>query len=230
MSDRANRTGPHELRLTPGLADLIRVAVRNAMLEVRTHTVCTVKSYDPVKQRVNVVVDQRQRIKDPNNPRDPNATFLQPPAPLDDIPVAWPRTKAGSLTFPLVPGDKGELHVQDRALDGYLVAGLPSEPARQWTHNLADSTFHPCLYHDAAPLNPPTGTDQDATVLDGDKIKIGQDADKGAARTDDAVKETESMKTWITAVGAALNGLGVPVTAPLSFGTIEGGSTKVQVE
>lgn len=183
MSDRANRTGIYELLQSPELEDLIRVAVRNAALEMRTHTMCTVTSYDPVLQTVAVTVDMRQRIKDPSKlptAADPNPTFLQLPAPLKGIPVAWPKTRKGYVTFELETGDRGELHVQDRAVDGYVPTGLPAEPARHWTHNLADSVFHPTTIHATGAITPPTSIA--GTVIEGTLVKLGRNADDPAMK------------------------------------------------
>lgn len=193
MSDRANRTGIWELLQNPEFEDLIRVAVRNAALEMRTHTMCTVKSYNPVTQTVNVTVDMRQRIKDPSKlptAADPNPTFLQEPAPLDNIPVAWPKTQKGYVTFELGEGDRGELHVQDRALDGYIPTGLQAEPARHWTHALADSVFHPTTVHTAGAITPPTSLV--GTVIEGTLVKLG------AGAVDPAMKSPP----WIAYVAA----------------------------
>lgn len=231
MSDRANRTGIYELLQSPELEDLIRVAVRNAAIEMRTHTMCTVTSYNPALQTVDVTVDMRQRIKDPSKlptTADPNPTFLQEPAPLKGIPVAWPKTMKGYVTFELGKGDRGELHVQDRAIDGYVPAGLQAEPARHWTHDLADSVFHPTTIHATGAIVPPTSLT--GTVIEGTLVRLGREAVLAAARTTDAVTGTPDMIAWIAAVSAALGALGIPTPPPAGFGIITGGSAKVTVQ
>jgi hypothetical protein len=223
---RENRVGIYELLQDPELADLFKVALRSLALDLRTHTLCTVTNYNAATQRVSVEVDMRERVLDTSktpSTADPNPTVLQEPIVLKDLPVAWPRTTAGYLTFPLAIGDRGELHVQDRALDRWLLAGQVAEPPRHWTHDLADSVFHPHVYHAGSTIAPPT--DQTATVLEGVIVKIGRLAALAAARQTDSVGATVSMAAWITAVSTALS-----IATPASFGTITGGSTKVQVE
>jgi hypothetical protein len=226
---RENRTDG--LPLNPELIDLLRELVREEALSLRTHTIATVLSYNATTQRAKVSVDQLQVVKNlAKNPTkaNPNPTLTLDPEVLDDVPVAWPRTSSGYLTFSLNTGDKGELHVQDRNITAYLVAGRAKEPATRWTHDLADAVFHPTIFHNADPITPPT--DQTATVVEGVLVRLGRAAALGAARTTDAVTATALMTTWITTVSSALTTLGIPVTPPVDFGFISGGSTKVQVE
>jgi hypothetical protein len=230
---RENRTGAYELPQNPTLADVITVAIRNHRLSMRTHTMCTVTAYNAATQRVAVSVDILQRVND--NTRepssvDPDPTAVLPPVQLADIPVHFPRTTSGYITFPILPGDKGELHVQDRDIDAYLSKGLPADPIAMWTHSLSGSVFYPSLIHDKAPITPPT--DLGATVVEGDAVKVGRLATLPAARQTDAVAAGPSMTAWIAAVNAAFAALAPPVLlpTPTDFGAISGGSTKVTVE
>jgi len=230
---RENRTGAYELPQNPTLADVITVALRNMRLSMRTHTMCTVTAYDPATQRVAVSVDILQRVND--NTREPSSavpdpTAVLPPVQLADIPVHFPRTTSGYITFPIVTGDKGELHIQDRDIDAYLSKGLPADPIAMWTHSLSGAVFYPSLIHDKAPITPPT--DLLATVVEGTAVKVGRLATLPAARQTDAVAAGASMAAWIAAVNAAFLALVPPVVipAPTDFGAIVGGSTKVKVE
>ncbi len=170
---RANRTDG--LPLNPTLHDLFVEALRELELRLDTHKTATVVSYNPATQRANVTVDQLQVVKDlAKNPTraEPNPKLTLDPETLNDVPVAWPRTGAGYLTFPLNPGDKGVLHVQDRSLDAYLVAGQTAEPATRWTHDAADSVFVPGIFHSADPILPATSVT--GTVIEGELVKLGR--------------------------------------------------------
>lgn len=177
MASRENRTGIFELGQDPELADLFRVALRGLKLSVRTHSVGTVVSYDPAKQTASVRVDALQVLKDlgvtPTS-ANPLPVSVQEPITLEDVPVGWPRTSSGYLTLPLSEGDTGELHVQDRSLDQWLQIGDSTDPVSAFIHNLADSVFHPNIHPSSDPITPPT--DQTATVLEGDAIKLGRAA------------------------------------------------------
>jgi hypothetical protein len=171
-----------DLPANPTLADLLRWLSRAVRLSIRTHVPAKVITYDPARQRATVEVEQLQvvRVTDPKRiPTNmlalkglpPNAEATLAPFILTEIPVAWPRTAAGYITFPLAPGDEGELHVSDRSLAAWLQTGTPSDPQLAGTHALKDSVFHPGLHSDPNMMAP---TDMTATVLDGAAlIKIG---------------------------------------------------------
>lgn len=213
-----NRVGPFELLLNPDLADLFITQLRSLALSMRTHTMATVVTYNPATQRAVVLVDMLTVVNDiTKNPNaaNPNPEAVQNPIKLEDVPVAWPRTGRGYLTFPILPGDRGELHVQDRSIDSYIPAGLPGPPVIQWTHNLADAVFHPGIIHSTDPIVP--ATDLTATVLEGDTfIKFG------ALAADFILKGTTvqaAFTTWTAAVAAAgvVHAATVPAT-PVSNG------------
>lgn len=74
-----------------------------------------------------------------------------------------------------------------------------------------------------------TASCKDAKLSAGN-VELGQVAALGVARLTDLVTAGASMATWITAVGAALNTLGQPVTPPTDFGVISSASTSVKAE
>jgi len=206
MGNRENRTGVFELGQNPELADLFRVALRGLSLSLRTHTVGTVVAYNPATQRATVRVDVLQVIKNlaiPPTAVDPNPTSTQAPVILTNIPVAWSRSGGGYLTFPLNPGDTGELHVQDRTLQQWTALGQATDPVGAFTHSLADSIFHPNVHADTDPIVPPT--DLTAAVLHHDLlIKLGRAAALGVARLTDTTSPGASMALWESQVTAAL--------------------------
>lgn len=206
MGNRENRTGVFELGQNPELADLFRVALRGLTLALRTHTMGTVVAYNPATQRATVRVDILQVIKNLNavpTAVNPNPTSTQIPVVLTNIPVAWPRSGGGYLTFPLATGDTGELHVQDRTLQQWTALGQATDPVGAFTHSLADSVFHPNVHPDTKPITPPT--DLTAAVLHHDlRIKLGRAAALGVARETDTTSPGTSMELWEAEVTSAL--------------------------
>ena len=177
MASRENRTGIFELTQNPEIADLFRVALRGLSLSLRTHSVGTVVAYDTETQRASVRVDALQVLKDLGvepTPANPLPESVQPAIVLKEIPVAFPRTSSGYLTFPISVGDTGELHVQDRNLSQWLEIGQATDPVSAFIHNLADSVFHPNIFPASNPIAPPTS--QTATVLEGPAINLGAQA------------------------------------------------------
>ena len=252
MGNRENRTGIFELGKNPELADLFRVALRGLALSLRTHTVGTVVAYNAATQRATVRVDILQVIKDLvaiPTAVDPNPTSTQTPVVLTNIPVAWPRSGGGYLTFPLAPGDTGELHVQDRTLQQWTALGQATDPVGAFTHSLADSVFHPNVHADTNPIAPPT--DLTAAVLHHDlRIKLGRAAALGVARLTDTTSPGASMSVWEVQVTTALVAMAAlfnaapgpvlsagpgtipvfPTNPPTDLGVISSASTKTQSE
>jgi len=178
MTSRANRKGAYEIPIDPKIADLFRGALRNLRLELRTHTVGKVKTYNPANQTAIIEVEILQVFKDLGTlptALDPAPLQVQPAIKLFDIPVYFPRTSSGYVEFPVNPGDTGELHIQDRTLQKWLDIGIATDPLTSFTHALADSVFHPGLVFDKSSVKRPT--DMTATVLDGTAlVKIGANA------------------------------------------------------
>jgi hypothetical protein len=247
---REQRTGVFDLRETPKLEDLLQKLDRNLRVTIRTSTVGAIAAsaqqplgYDPATQLCSVLVQQLTVTVNPDSPQGQASTITQPPVLLVNVPVAWPRTNAGYLTFPLTPGDTGELIIQDRSLSEWRSKGIPVDPVDNWTHNRGDAVFHPGLHPDTNPL---PLTDQTATVLEGPPlagVKLGRAAALGVARLSDDVAPAVDMATWIAQVTAAVSALATyvnaiaPGTVPpitttpgASIGVISSASTKVQSE
>lgn len=211
---RENRAkDPWDLPQEPTLDDLLRVIRRNIKLSMRTHVPASVISYDPATQKavVQVQVLQVVKVTDPTKiPTNivalkgtpPNAEATLQPLTLKNIPVVWPRTTLGYVTFPLSAGDTGELHVSDRSLQAWLQTGLPSDPILAFTHALQDAVFHPGLHSDVNPIVPPTDTT--ATVIEGTTtVKVGRNAVSPAAKHTELVAAVDAaIASAITAASA----------------------------
>lgn len=242
---------PYDLPRDASLGDLLRVLARTIKLSIRTHVPAQIVAFDPARNKATVLVQTLPVVKvtDPAKIPEqilslkgvpPNAEATLAPIQLVDIPVVWPRTNAGRITFPLVTGDTGELHIHDRSLDLWLVAGIPSDPVLAFTHALKDSVFHPGLHADVNPIVPPV--DITATVVEGvPSIKLGAAAALAAARATDPLTSSANLTTWALAVEAALLAATSPIlpasswgtlllAAAAQLGTITTGSVKTKIE
>jgi protein gp138 len=211
---RENRAvGPYDLTSEPDTSDLLRSVMQSLKLSIHTHAPATVVAYDPARQKVTVDVGRLEVVKvsDATKPPlrmlamkgvPPDAEATLQPLQLVDLPVAWPRTNTGYITFPLMPGDTGELHVHDRALGQWLLLGVAADPVLALTHMLADSVFQPGLHADTNPIVPPT--DLTGTVIEGTLVKVGRLA------VSPMVKGTE-LTTVIDAALAAAQSATVPM-------------------
>lgn len=210
---REQRTGVYDLRENPSLADLLSAADRYLRVTIRTSTVVRIApsqpqplGYDPLTQLCSVLVQQLTVTNNPDVPQGPSATVTQPPVLLVNVPVAWPRTSAGYLTFPLTIGDSGELIVQDRSLAEWRKKGYPVDPIDNWTHNRGDGVFHPGLHSDIDPIDPGIGTDPTATVLDGPPlagIKLGRLAASPIVKGTELAAAFNAYSATIAAAAAA---------------------------
>lgn len=206
---REQRTGVFDLRENPKLEDLLQRLDRNLRVTIRTATVGAIAAsqqqplgYDPATQLCSVLVQQLTVTVNPDTPQGAGSTITQPPVLLVNVPVAWPRTSSGYLTFPLNIGDTGELLIQDRSLAEWRSKGIPVDPVDNWTHNRADAVFHPGLKPDISPIAP---TDQTATVLDGPQlagVKLGRAAASPVVKGADIVAAFNTYTATIAAAGA----------------------------
>ena len=178
MGNRDLRTGVFELPKDPKIADLHRESGRKDRLTIRTHSVGTIVTYNPATQTATVSVDILQVIKDLNatpTAVNPNPTSIQAPIVLEGVPVYIPRSGVGPTlsysSIPLAPGDKGELHIQDRSIEAWKLAGIPTDPVAAWTHSMADAVFHPANFVKTTPL---PATDLTAHVIEGPLVKLGR--------------------------------------------------------
>jgi hypothetical protein len=202
-----NRAGdPWALPQEPTLADLLRAWARDIELGIRTHVPATVVSYAAATNTALVQVGALpvQRVADPTKiPATtvslkgvpPNAEATLQPIQLK-VPVAQLRTNTARFTLPLTTGDQGMLHVCDRSLEAWMLAGVPSDPQLAFTHALKDSVFVPGLFATTSPAVPPI--DAVAVNIDGTAIKIGN----ALTSVEHVVKAESLMLALIAAVTA----------------------------
>jgi hypothetical protein len=190
--------------------DVFKAFARRLKLAMRTHVPAKVLAYNPATQKavVEVAIQQVVKVTDPARiPAGtqilkgvpPNAEAVLMPFKLVDIPVAWPRTAAGYITFKLATGDTGELHVMDRSIEQWILLGQATDPVLAFTHALKDSVFHPGLHSDIDPIVPPTSLL--GTVVEGTPSIL-----LGAAATESAVKAASLVTALVQAVTASATG------------------------
>ncbi len=219
------REAPSALGITdtPELEDLLKVTRRRVKLEIRTHVPAVVKTYNPATNTADVVVQIMQtvkirdltklpsRIAGPVRGIPPNAEAPILPFELIGIPVQQYRTNAGYFTLPIAPGDTGQLHVNDRAIESWLTLGVPGEsPLKGMLHKLKDAVFVPGLHPVTNPIVPPV--DLTAVVIEGPQIKVGRQA------TSALIKGTEFVAAVDAAIAAAITaGAGSPGSGAAAF-------------
>lgn len=230
----------YELNTEAGLTALAITLERRVKVAMRTNVPAVVTAFYPPTRTVDLLVANLsvQRLQDPTRIPD-RALLVNPgrreitlqPTELKQIPVEFPGTTLGSLTFPITPGDTGMLAVCDRNPKTFLRKGVPTDPVDMQIGKLPHSVFRPGLRTLANALGP---VDMTATVLDGPLIKLG------ATAADFAIKGTTFVAAMDGAIAAAVTaGTGaVGTTGTLAFTAFQTAwnlakasftSTKVQV-
>lgn len=177
----------------PRLEDLLLSYGQRLKLEIRTHVPATVITFDPATRRAKVSVDVLAVIEDAGQrarPGQATPTTTADPIVLEGVPVQYPSSSQGGTVWPLVAGDRVELHVQDRSIERWLSqAGATGAPAARWTHALADAVAHPTEIH------APGAVDPSATVIDGAAlVKVGAGASDFVALAALVLAELQKVK------------------------------------
>lgn len=209
---QATRTSIYDLSVNPELAELFRIAIRKALLDVRTHVPATVVAYNPATQTVDVQIGHLQVVRDNRTEptrQNPAPTITQPPLILQGLKVHFPGNPQSYSTRPVLPGDTGEIHVSDRNMSKWLEAGVSQDPVGMWTHALKDGVFYPSSLPNTQ-LLPPTRLD--AHVIEGLIIALGYAATSPLVKGDQLVAAFTAYTTAIATAYATWQGI-VPPTS-----------------
>lgn len=203
---------PFDPRDLPETSEMLEAWEHAIKLGIRTHVPATVVAYDPATQTVTATADHRlvTRVKSPDAmPAGaelvgafPNAKAVLPPKLLKDIPVIFPGSGSAYLTWPILPGSTGTLHVHDRDIGAWRLKGVPTDPVFAWTHILEAAEFHPGLRPISGAITP--ATDLTATVLEGPLVKIGRLAAEALVKADTLIAVIDAA--WAAATPTATDG------------------------
>ena len=191
-----NRTGLFDNRQELDFPQLFKIFAQ--MLRMSIHTCAPGKlvatqqqpnGYDPATQKASIEIQFRRVEKDLQSE---TGVIVRNAQVVPNIPVAFPRTQQGYLTFPLNIGDTGTVIFSDRVLNSWLQSsdainqtGKAIDPILNREHDYTDGIFMPGLHTDGNSISP--STDQTATVLHDDLlIKIGRQAEQFAIKGEDA--------------------------------------------
>lgn len=173
---------------TPQLADIIRQAIEDRLVDVHTMLPGRIDSYDATTQKADVepLIARLQSTVDGDIAEDLPI--------IPGVPVVFPRTQAFKLTMPVQEGDRCMLVFCESSTEGYQVgqgrqgtssAIKQTDPDTFARHNLTDPVALLGWYNDAEALS---STDQDGMQLgetSGAIVHIGNDLvelyEKGAA-------------------------------------------------
>jgi len=119
------------------LSDAMRAAIESRLATLHTALPGKVVEYDPAKQKASVQPVIKKRYRD-----DTIESFPV----IESVPVVFPRSGGGSLTFPVTPGDIVLLVFAERSLDKWLELGGEQEPNDFGKFQLSDAIAIPGLF------------------------------------------------------------------------------------
>lgn len=210
-SGRIRQTGDED----PDIVDIILDAIRSNQLEINTFMPGVVTSYEALLNTVSVQPSfKRTMIDPPELVRRPELT---------DVPVVFPRTATGGLSFPIEVGDPVGLIFSQRSMDDWLLTGLEGQVFDSRLHDINDAIAIPGLQ---SKLDLPLIPLQDGFVeLRGEKVFIGDPTPvvgkflkivDGVATLDIQKVFLGDSLQFITPIITTGAGPGLPVGAPVS--------------
>lgn len=134
----------------PTLADVISRAVDSIIASCHTAFPGTVENYDQTNCKADILPLVGRRYAD-------GSTLAMPVIP--GVPVVWPRTALGSLSFPLSRGDGVLVVCAERSIDDFKSKGGEVIPEDGRKFDLADAIAIPGLFSFADITNIPNNND-----------------------------------------------------------------------
>lgn len=116
------------------LSELVKRTVAKALEETRSSMPAKVISYDASRRVAQVQILQPELTSDGKEVAQPV---------IAEVPVFMPIGGAGSMTFPVSPGDEGIAVFADQDIGGYVRDGDTSKPDSGRRHSLTDAMFYP---------------------------------------------------------------------------------------
>lgn len=162
------------------LNEAVEAAIDNKLAGVHTCLPGMVESYNIAKAMVSVKPLIKRVYRDGQQVALPV---------IVNVPLIFPRSAGGSLTFPIAKGDGVLLLFSERAMEVFLSKGGDQIPGDRRRFDLSDAIAIPGLL----PFTVVSPAEPDAVVLRGgnmkvkiksDKIAIGNDASEGAELLD----------------------------------------------
>lgn len=192
------------------MADVIKRAINNALLDVHTAMPGKVVKYDAAKQQADI-----QPLLQSAYLNEDDTRIAESFPTIPGVPVHFAGGGGAYLTFPIKEGDTGILFFSEGSLDKWLAKGGEVDPGFDHRFELCDGIFVPGLRPFSAPLkNAPTdrmtiGYNEGLRIhIDGNTIRIGSDV---GGELDDATCATPTHK-WMSDIYTLLTTATMPST------------------
>jgi len=145
---------------TPTMADVIKYAIENRLVDLHTCMPGTVVSYDPSLQKADVRPDFKRKLR--------TGEVAEMPT-IKGVPVRMPRTGKAFIHLPLKAGDKVTLHFHERSLEEWKDSGGSVDPSTESRkHAITDAYAEVGGY----PFSDAVAGDSSNILIVNDKAKV----------------------------------------------------------
>jgi hypothetical protein len=121
----------------PTLLTVMQHVIANALSTVHTAFPGQIEKYDYTTAKADILPLISATA--------PDGTILKMPV-IPNVPIVWPRTSLGSISFPLQRGDGCLVVCSEKSIDDWLLLGGKNEPKDPRTFDLNDAIAIPGLY------------------------------------------------------------------------------------
>lgn len=119
------------------LNDLLNLLKKEIFLDLNSHHLATVQSFDPTKQTITATINYQKTIFQPNAQGAYVPVLINYPL-LQDVPVIVMSGGGANLTFPIKQGDQCVILFNDRSIDNWFQSGQVGPVSVSRFHSFAD--------------------------------------------------------------------------------------------
>jgi len=138
----------------PSLPHTLNIAMKSMLNEIHTAMPGTIEQYDYTTQKANIQPSLQRKYRDDS--------IVKLPV-LVNVPIIWPRTSEGGISFPLKRGDSCLIIFSERSLDEWLTLGKLCTPSDIRRFDLSDGIAIPGLF--AFNTNGPADNNEDFQIV-----------------------------------------------------------------
>lgn len=194
-------------------------AIESALSEIHTSIPGVIVAYDPDTQLATVQVSVKRLGRD-------GTAYTVPP--IQNVPVWFPRSAVGAISWKLAVNDPVLLIFSERPLDEWRQAGgLVDAAQTKRFHAYTDAIAIPGLYPDSSPVSYDSDNDRDGICIQtaDAKILIGSDGKvrigKRGASPDEPVVLGTQLLNYLSAMHSAIEAVyQALITGPIGVGNL----------
>jgi len=169
--------GQNQIPNDPQLKDLLDLLKKDMFLNLNSHHLATIQSFDPLKQTATATINYKQTYFQKNLFSGVYEPVLVDYPVLLDCPVICLGGGLGSLTFPITTGDECLVMFNDRDIDNWFKGSSNSGVATPRLHSFSDGII---IVGVRSLANVLVDYDSDAVALNyaGNKVRLYEDSFK----------------------------------------------------